>query len=283
MASARTSPSRVRTEEADRGVRQGAGARSRLPPSASTKPGPTPTSIAAAAFWAAARTRRPRRFSPRRWRAIPGTEKRIDDAWVDSYIGRGLSLIGKRKDGEAAAVFAKALARDPAVSAESWVEATSAVAQAHQRAQGQGGHGGLAKALAAIPRAKRIDKTWAEGFDTRAWNKFVEGKASEGLSDAEKAVALAPGGGSMLDTRAQIYLALDRVDGALADFDAAIAAGFNTFGGTYYGRGRCHEIKGKAALAVADYSRASNWSRAPLIPVTSKRPFWSRRQNVSWN
>ena len=164
------------------------------------------------------RTRRPRRFSPRRWRAIPAA-KRIDNVRVDSYIGRGRKLLVLE--------------------------------------QGRGGRGVFRQGAGARSgAAKRIDKTWAEGFDSRAWNKFLEGKASEGLADAEKAVALAPGGGNMLDTRAQIYLALDRVDEALAGFDAAIAAGFDTYGGTYYGRGRCHEIKGKAALAVADYSRA---------------------------
>ncbi len=146
-----------------------------------------------------------------------------------STSARGRKLVGQVKDEEAKAAFAKALERDAGLG-------------------------------------KRIDDEWARGYDSRAWRKFLEGRAAEGLPDAEKAVALAPKGGSMLDTRAQIYLALNRVDEALVGFEAAIAAGFTSYAGTYYGRAQCHDKKGDAALAIADYRKAVELAKGASSP-----------------
>jgi hypothetical protein len=55
----------------------------------------------------------------------------------------------------------------------------------------------------------------------------------------------------MVSRRGLIYLALNRIDAALADLDAAIALGPD-FSDTYYGRGRCHEITGDTAEAIAE-------------------------------
>jgi tetratricopeptide (TPR) repeat protein len=59
----------------------------------------------------------------------------------------------------------------------------------------------------------------------------------------------------ILDTRGRIYLELNRIDEALADFDLAIDNGFLD-AGTFDGRGLCHEKKGNIEAAKADYRRS---------------------------
>jgi tetratricopeptide (TPR) repeat protein len=91
-------------------------------------------------------------------------------------------------------------------------------------------------------------------LDVALRSKAAE-ELTEVLVDAEKAVALAPDDGGILDTRGQIYLALSRVDKAFADFEKAIMRGVND-AGTFYGRGRVHELKGNRDAAIADYRKA---------------------------
>jgi tetratricopeptide (TPR) repeat protein len=88
-----------------------------------------------------------------------------------------------------------------------------------------------------------------------AWLAFTGGHAKDGLDDAEKAVALAPDNANILDTRGHIYLALDRLDAAFADFNKAISLQVRT-PGTYYGRATCWERRGETALAISDYRQA---------------------------
>ena len=87
----------------------------------------------------------------------------------------------------------------------------------------------------------------------------LKGKPAQGLSevldDADKAVELAPDNESILDSRGQILLALGRIDAAFADLDKAISKGYES-AGTYYGRGRCYELKDDPEAAKADYKKA---------------------------
>jgi len=53
----------------------------------------------------------------------------------------------------------------------------------------------------------------------------------------------------------KIYLALGRVDEALADLDQAIDLGIEGIG-TLYARGRIHELKGELAAAITDHRSA---------------------------
>src|SRR5262249_54044648 len=130
----------------------------------------------------------------------PAAAERINEAWAKAYLDRGSALLKQRRDEEATAAFAKALARDPAA-------------------------------------AKRIDQAWAPRDNDKAWNLVSAGTAADGLNDAENAVALAHGDANILDARAQIYLALGRIDEALVDFDKAIEPGIKG-PWSYFGRGQ---------------------------------------------
>jgi tetratricopeptide (TPR) repeat protein len=92
--------------------------------------------------------------------------------------------------------------------------------------------------------------------ETIAWRWFLRDKPSEGLVDAERAVAFAPVTSTILDTRGQIYLALSRIDEAFADLDRAISSGYTQGVGTWYARGRVYELKGNRSAAISDYRHA---------------------------
>lgn len=83
----------------------------------------------------------------------------------------------------------------------------------------------------------------------------MNGRPSDGLPDAELGVERAPHDLDILNTRSQIYLALGRIDEALRDFDKVLNGG-SAGPWIYYGRGRCHELNGAHALAIADYQKA---------------------------
>lgn len=95
----------------------------------------------------------------------------------------------------------------------------------------------------------------AVALNQQAWQAFLDGRAHEGLGDAERALAIDPEQPYMLDTRGQIYLALGRCEQAMTDLDAAIEAG-NGHAGSYFSRGQCHERASNTALAIADYRSA---------------------------
>jgi tetratricopeptide (TPR) repeat protein len=124
----------------------------------------------------------------------------------------------------------------------------------------------LVEAKAAFDEAKRlypklkvdIDRRLedaAQSYNSTAWNHFLKSEYAEGLPHAEKALVLAPDQRSILDTRGQIYLGLDRVEEAFADLDKAIKLGLQVIE-TFYGRGLCYEHKRKKDEAIADYRRA---------------------------
>ena len=52
----------------------------------------------------------------------PDAAKRICQVWVDAYSNRGIGFLLDGRDEEAAALFAKALARDPAAAKRSSAE-----------------------------------------------------------------------------------------------------------------------------------------------------------------
>ena len=118
-------------------------------------------------------------------------------------------------------------------------------------------------AIALDPKATaRLTPRLAAAHYWIAWKAFLDvalrGKPADGLIaalvDGEKAVALAPDDESILDTRGQIHLALGHIDEAFADLDKAIKGGL-IYAGTFYGRGRVHELKGNKDAAITDYRK----------------------------
>jgi tetratricopeptide (TPR) repeat protein len=114
------------------------------------------------------------------------------------------------------------------------------------------------------PEARaRLTPILADAFNGIAWQAFLDvtlkGNPADGLkdvlADSDKAVALAPEGSAILDTRAQIRLKLGLIDEAFADLEKAIALGAE-FEGTFYARGQIHERRNNRDAAIADYRKA---------------------------
>jgi tetratricopeptide (TPR) repeat protein len=130
------------------------------------------------------------------------------------------------------------------------------------------------KAIASDPSSSdRFAPRLASIHDDIAWETFLDaqlrGKPVAGLieilPDADKAVALAPDWDDIRARRALIYLAVGRVDEALADLDKVIARGLE-IPRTFYGRGRCHELKGNRDAATADYRKTLELIRTAANP-----------------
>src|SRR5262249_52170286 len=95
----------------------------------------------------------------------------------------------------------------------------------------------------------------AATYNDLAWRLFLDGKAADGLADAEQAVRLNPGNASFLDTRGQIHLVLNRVEHACQDLQRATELGIE-MPGTSYGLGRCLELQGDLTRATESYRKA---------------------------
>jgi WD40 repeat protein len=147
----------------------------------------------------------------------------------------------------------------------------------------------LEKATALNP-SPDLTRRLALTHNSVAWDHFLNGRYSEGLPHAEKAVALASDNAAILDTRGQIYLGLDKVELAFADLDNAIEKMKSTSPGTLFGRGVCYERKGNKDEAAADYRRAlqqaarNDYDRSVhtkaqerLVALTGEKGPWSKK------
>lgn len=100
-------------------------------------------------------------------------------------------------------------------------------------------------------------------YDARATVRMELGQVSQGLADAEKAVALAPDDPMYLVNRGQFYRSFHRDSEAREDFDRALAldAGYHA---ALFNRGTLSYAEGKFSIAEADFVTATEL--APEIP-----------------
>jgi tetratricopeptide (TPR) repeat protein len=149
----------------------------------------------------------------------------IDACWAQAYVGRGSELLKSRKDDEANAQFALALAKNA--------------------------------------DAKMIDKHWADAYVGRGSELLKSRKDDE--ANAQFALALAKGADAKVinERWAEAYIgrgselleAGNQIGPALVFFNHAIEVGYGE-PDTYYGRARAHEINGNTDAAIADYREA---------------------------
>lgn len=80
-------------------------------------------------------------------------------------------------------------------------------------------------ALPDYDKALTINPDFAVALNNRAWAYFKSGRASQGLMDVEKSLALAPMSPHTFDTRAHIRQSLGNPAGAIADYETAMRLG----------------------------------------------------------
>ncbi len=80
-------------------------------------------------------------------------------------------------------------------------------------------------ALPDYDKALSINPDFAGALNNRAWAFFKSGRASQGLIDVEKSLALAPLSPHTFDTRAHIRQAMGNPGGAIADYETAMRLG----------------------------------------------------------
>jgi predicted chitinase len=189
----------------------------------------------------------------------PRMAGRIDATRAKILVERGSFILKNDREEEnadesARAQFEAALGLDPRVVGS--VEEIWAATQIDRGAQAlDENRFDDAKGMFHKARSRKLDDAVRAGvFDAIASHWLRRGKAAEGLKDAQEALALAPKNGKFLATRGLIHLETSSLDAACADLELAIANGADA-GSSYFGLGRCRELKGDKELALAAYRK----------------------------
>jgi tetratricopeptide (TPR) repeat protein len=113
--------------------------------------------------------------------------------------------------------------------------------------------GDTAKALEDFNKALELNPRDWDSYNSRAWTLMTAGRLDEALADVTKAISLSPKS-MFIDTRGHILLAMNRIQDAIADFNARIQSG-KPPPVTFCGRGTAYERLGSVDLAIADFKR----------------------------
>jgi tetratricopeptide (TPR) repeat protein len=137
---------------------------------------------------------------------------RLDPGHVPAYSNRGNIHLNTGRYESAIADYDRAIRLD----------ANNAFVFSN-RGQALGQIREYARAIADYDQAIRLRPQFALAHNGRAWVLFKAGQFAEALESAERAAELAPASAPILDTRAHIREALGDLEGARADFKAALA------------------------------------------------------------
>jgi WD40 repeat protein len=173
----------------------------------------------------------------------------------DGIFGMARRLLSRDRESEGERLLALAIKRDPQAARKADEARAAALIDRGEKLVGDDQQDDalalFARALALGPEGEF--KASAHGLIAFVW--LERDKADIGLSDAEAAVAAAPEFVFGRLMRGLSYLALGRLDGAVADFDFVAAKG-HWEASTAYGRGRILELKGDRDGAIAAYREA---------------------------
>jgi tetratricopeptide (TPR) repeat protein len=173
-----------------------------------------------------------------------------------SYVRLGIFLDDREQHEVAIKAYNQALELDP-----NYAQGFECRGIAHQRL------GNAGKALADFNKALELNpkaadayncREWAsitlvDAYNKQAWKLMTAEHLDEALANVKKAISLDPKSAMIMGTRAHIFLAMNKTQDAISDFNAAIQAGTNP--ATFCGRGKAYERLGLVDLAIADFKR----------------------------
>jgi tetratricopeptide (TPR) repeat protein len=116
--------------------------------------------------------------------------------------------------------------------------------------------GDFDRAIADYSEAIRLAPQSADAFNSRCWARAIAGRdLQQALSDCTESLRLRSGDADTMDSRGFVYLRLNRLEDAIADYDAALKIDPRK-AASLYGRGIIKLRKGDAAGGEADIAAA---------------------------
>jgi tetratricopeptide (TPR) repeat protein len=169
----------------------------------------------------------------------------VDPKHALAYIGRGFILRVRGDLDGAIADYTKAIEVDPK-HALPYI----------RRAEAYQDKSDLDRAIADYAKAIEIDPKSAAAYNSRCRFRIKANlDLPLALSDCDDAMRLAPNNANFMDSRGLVYLRLNRLDEAIADYDAALKIN-SSLVGALYGRGLARRKKGDQAGGDADIAAA---------------------------
>jgi tetratricopeptide (TPR) repeat protein len=116
--------------------------------------------------------------------------------------------------------------------------------------------GDFERAVADYDEAIRLDPREPDYWNNRCWARATANRdLQQALADCNEALRLKPDEANTMDSRAFVYLRLDRLDEAIADYDAVLKIN-PKLPASLYGRGLARLRKGDTANGDADVGAA---------------------------
>jgi tetratricopeptide (TPR) repeat protein len=169
----------------------------------------------------------------------------LDAGLVPAMTGRGNALLAMRNPEAALADFTAAMQADP-----------KRADPVYRRAIANARLGRIADAMADYDKTVELDARNAVYWNARCWYRATNGIDMDlALKDCDQALVLRPDFVAALDSRAFVLLRLNRLEEALAAYDAAIVKEPN-HAWPYFGRGIVKKRLGDGAGAEADIAEA---------------------------
>lgn len=119
-------------------------------------------------------------------------------------------------------------------------------------------------AIKEYGQAIALDPKSADAYNVRCWTRALQGLDLDAArADCDQALALSPGEARILDSRGLVGIKQEKFYDALADYDAAVRAGLQSFpedlviASFFYGRGVAALRLGRLAEGNADLAKAT--------------------------
>ncbi|HLH92525.1 MAG TPA: tetratricopeptide repeat protein [Xanthobacteraceae bacterium] len=170
---------------------------------------------------------------------------RLDPKYAFAYNNRGNAHRAKGDLDRAIADYDQAIRLDP-----------KDVLAYNNRGNAWRDKGNRDRAIADYSEAIRLDPKYAAAYNNRCWARATTGgDLQQALADCTEAVRLRPDDASAIDSRGFVYLRLDRLDDAIASYDAALKID-PRMAESMYGRGVAKLRKGDTVGGNADIAAA---------------------------